>query len=66
MLVPTHNFPQTPPDTAANHRTSKSAGGYEADTAQAGILHRNCTKHQQFAAPCTAVPFYALEFAAAR
>ena len=44
MLVPTHNLPQTPPDTIANYRASESARGYEPDTAQTGILDRTCAK----------------------
>ena len=66
MLVPSHNFPQTAPDTIANHRASERTRGYEADTAQAGILNCHCAEHQQFSTPHQAVSFNALVFGAAR
>ena len=62
MLVPSHNLPQTAPDTIASHRVSQATRGNKADARQAGILDNRRAKHQQFAASDQAVAFYALVF----
>jgi hypothetical protein len=38
MLVPSHNLPQTAPDTIASHRASQATGRNKADARQAGIF----------------------------
>ena len=45
MLVPSHNLPQTAPDTIASHRASEATGGNKADARQAGILDNRRAKH---------------------
>ena len=45
MLVPSHNLPQTPPDTIASNRVSEATGGNKADARQAGILDNRRAKH---------------------
>jgi hypothetical protein len=45
MLVPSHNLPQTPPDTIASHRVSEATGGNKADARQAGIFDKRRAKH---------------------
>jgi hypothetical protein len=66
MLVPTHNLPQTAPDTIADYRASEPTRGNEADATQAGILDCNRAERKQFAAPHHALSFYALVFGRAR
>ncbi len=44
MLMPTHNLPQTSPDTIADYRAAKATGGDEANATQAGIFDCNCAE----------------------
>jgi hypothetical protein len=44
MLMPTHNLPQTSPDTIANYRAAKPTGGNEANPTQAAIFDCNCAE----------------------
>jgi hypothetical protein len=45
MLVPSHNLPQTAPDTITSHRASEATGGDETETTRARILdHRRAER----------------------
>jgi hypothetical protein len=45
MLVPSHNLPQTAPDTIASHRASEATGGNKTNARQAGIFDNRRAKH---------------------
>ena len=62
MLMPSHNLPETAPDTIASHRASEPTGGNKSDTRQPGIFDSRRAKHQQFAASNHPISFYALVF----
>jgi hypothetical protein len=62
MLMLAHNFPQTTPDTIANHRVSEMTSSDEPNTTRAGILDHAYAEREQFTAPHQAVSFDALKF----
>jgi hypothetical protein len=62
VLVLSHNFFQTTPNTIASNRASQATRRDKADSKQARIRHNGCAKYQQFAGPGNTISFYVLEF----
>jgi len=66
MLVTTHNFSQTAPDTVTNNRASNATRSDEADAARHGTLHWRKIEHQEFAASRRAAVFYVIKLCGVR
>jgi hypothetical protein len=61
ILVTTHNFSQTAPDTVTSNCSSNATRGDEADAAPHGTLHWRKIEHQEFAASRRAAVFYVIK-----
>jgi len=66
MLVTTHNFSQTAPDTVTNNRASNATRSDEAEAARHGTLHWRKIEHQEFAASRRAAVFYVIKLCGVR
>jgi hypothetical protein len=66
MLVTTHNFSQTAPDTVTSNCASNATRSDEADAARPGTLHWRKIEHQEFAASRRAAVFYVIKLCEVR
>jgi hypothetical protein len=61
MLVTTHNFSQTAPDTVTSNCASNATRSDEADAARHGTLHCRKIEYQELAASFNPAVFYVIK-----